>query len=104
MRQRPAPGLCACLIAGSDPRGESRRGTGRDIECSPTGATKDRTMPQPAETRAAKGPPVLKDAAFNWEDPLDFEGELGEDERMVRDSARSFAQGKLMPRVIAAYR
>lgn len=47
---------------------------------------------------------VLKDTEFNWEDPLGFEGELAEDERMVRDSARAFAQDKLMPRVQLAWR
>jgi glutaryl-CoA dehydrogenase len=41
---------------------------------------------------------------FNWEDPLDLEGELTEDERMVRDTARGYAQDKLMPRVLLAYR
>ena len=44
------------------------------------------------------------DAPFNWEDPLDLEGELSEDERMVRDTARGYAQDKLMPRVLTAYR
>jgi glutaryl-CoA dehydrogenase len=56
-----------------------------------------------AEKREPKGV-QLKDADFNWEDPLDLEGELSEDERMVRDTARDYAQGKLFPRVIAAYR
>ncbi|HKY85809.1 MAG TPA: acyl-CoA dehydrogenase, partial [Pseudorhodoplanes sp.] len=40
----------------------------------------------------------------NWEDPLDLEGELTEEERMVRDTARGYAQDKLMPKVIKAYR
>ncbi len=56
-----------------------------------------------AEKREPKGVQI-KDAAFNWEDPLDLEGELSEDERMVRDTARDYAQEKLFPRVIAAYR
>lgn len=47
---------------------------------------------------------LIKDAAFRWDDPLDLEGELSEDERLVRDSARKFAQDKLFPRVIAANR
>jgi glutaryl-CoA dehydrogenase len=55
------------------------------------------------EKREPKGVQI-KDAAFNWEDPLDLEGELSEDERMVRDTARDYAQEKLFPRVIAAYR
>ena len=56
-----------------------------------------------AEKREAK-PVLLKDAAFNWEDPLDLEGELSEEERMVRDTARGFAQDYLMPRVVEAWR
>ena len=41
---------------------------------------------------------------FQWEDPLLLEDQLTEDERMVRDSARAYAQDKLMPRVIEANR
>jgi len=43
-------------------------------------------------------------ASFDWQDPLRLEEELSEDERMVRDSARAYAQGKLMPRVKSAFR
>ncbi|MBI2720398.1 MAG: acyl-CoA dehydrogenase [Rhizobiales bacterium] len=43
-------------------------------------------------------------ADFNWEDPLDLESGLGEDERMIRDAARAFAQDKLMPRIKTAFR
>ena len=59
-------------------------------------------MSQPAEKREAM-PKMLKDSAFVWEDPLDLESELTEDERMVRDTARGFAQDYLMPRVTEAY-
>jgi glutaryl-CoA dehydrogenase len=45
-----------------------------------------------------------KETPFNWEDPLDLEGELTEEERMVRDTARRYAQDKLFPKVIEAYR
>ncbi|MEE4288294.1 MAG: acyl-CoA dehydrogenase [Erythrobacter sp.] len=41
---------------------------------------------------------------FNWEDPLDLESQLTEDERMIRDAAHAFAQGELQPRVIEAFR
>jgi glutaryl-CoA dehydrogenase len=51
-----------------------------------------------------RSPAVLKDSDFNWEDPLDLEGELTEEERMVRDSTRAFAQERLMPRVRLAWR
>jgi glutaryl-CoA dehydrogenase len=60
-------------------------------------------MSQAAEKRDGL-PSMLKDAAFNWEDPLDLEGELTEEERMVRDTARGFAQDYLAPRIVAAYR
>jgi glutaryl-CoA dehydrogenase len=60
-------------------------------------------MSQPAEKRAGKHP-MLKDRDFVWEDPLDLEGELSAEERMVRDTARGFAQDYLMPKVVAAYR
>jgi glutaryl-CoA dehydrogenase len=42
--------------------------------------------------------------AFNWTDPLDLESLLSEEERLVRDTARDYAQDKLMPRVLKAYR
>ena len=60
-------------------------------------------MSQAAEKRGGM-PAMLKDAAFKWEDPLDLEGELSEEERMVRDTARGFAQELSAPRVIEAYR
>jgi glutaryl-CoA dehydrogenase len=42
-------------------------------------------------------------AVFNWEDPFDLDGQLSEDERMIRDAARAFAQDVLAPRVAEAY-
>jgi glutaryl-CoA dehydrogenase len=42
-------------------------------------------------------------AAFNWSDPFNLEGQLTEEERMIRDAAHGFAQGELQPRVIKAY-
>ncbi|MGV2979295.1 acyl-CoA dehydrogenase [Camelimonas sp. ID_303_24] len=42
-------------------------------------------------------------AAFNWEDPFLLDGLLTDDERMIRDSARAYAQEQLLPRVIDAY-
>jgi glutaryl-CoA dehydrogenase len=61
-------------------------------------------MSQLAEKTAGKPALSLKDSDFVWEDPLDIESDLTEDERMVRDSARGFAQDTLMPRVIEAWR
>ncbi len=42
-------------------------------------------------------------AHFNWEDPFLLEEQLSEDERLIRDMARGYAQDKLMPRVKDAY-
>src|SRR5579859_1393190 len=60
-------------------------------------------MSQAAEKREGK-PAMLKDSDFVWEDPLGLENELSEDERMVRDSTRGFAQDTLMPRIVEAWR
>src|SRR3954453_18372723 len=43
-------------------------------------------------------------ASFRWDDPLLLEEQLTDDERMIRDTARAYAQDKLLPRVIEAYR
>ena len=40
---------------------------------------------------------------FRWEDPLLLEENLNENERMIKDVARAFAEEKLMPGVIDAY-
>jgi len=54
---------------------------------------------KPEETRGKEAA-----ARFQWEDPLLLEDQLTEDERMVRDSARAYAQDKLMSRVLEANR
>src|SRR6478672_11265811 len=61
-------------------------------------------MSQAAEKTKPPKSVSLADAAFDWQDPLDLEGELTEDERMARDTARDYAQEKLFPRVLTAYR
>jgi glutaryl-CoA dehydrogenase len=43
-------------------------------------------------------------ASFRWDDPFLLDEQLSDDERMIRDSARAYAQEKLLPRVIEAYR
>jgi len=53
---------------------------------------------------AKSAPPTGGDLAFQWEDPLRFDAQLSEDERLVADSARAYAQGELQPRVLNAYR
>ncbi len=43
-------------------------------------------------------------APFKWDDALLLDDQLTDDERMIRDSAHDFCQGKLMPRVLLANR
>src|SRR5271169_1965785 len=40
---------------------------------------------------------------FQWDDPFMLEDQLTEDERAIRDTARAYAQDKLLPRVSEAY-
>ncbi|WP_269584579.1 acyl-CoA dehydrogenase [Roseibium sp. Sym1] len=41
---------------------------------------------------------------FDWQDPFHLRDQLGEDEQLIQDTARAYAQDKLLPRVIEAYR
>ena len=43
-------------------------------------------------------------AAFDWQDPLLLDTQLTETERLVRDTARAYAQEKLQPRAQHAFR
>src|SRR2546429_6845919 len=43
-------------------------------------------------------------AEFEWSDPLLLDAQLTEAERMARDAARAYAQGKLAPRILEAFR
>ena len=43
-------------------------------------------------------------ASFQWDDPLLLDQQLADDERMVRDAARAYAQDKLAPRILEAFR
>jgi glutaryl-CoA dehydrogenase len=41
---------------------------------------------------------------FAWEDPFLLEAQLGEEERMIRETARAYVQERLAPRVQKAFR
>ncbi len=43
------------------------------------------------------------EAKFKWDDAFLLDEQLTDDERMIRDTARAFAQDKLLPRVANAY-
>ena len=46
---------------------------------------------------------TLKGSAFQWDDPFLLDDQLNEDERLIRDTARAYAQEKLAPRIVDAY-
>lgn len=56
--------------------------------------------PDPSALRKA----AMKDVSFDWHDPLCLESLLTPEEVMIRDSARSYAQERLMPRILLANR
>lgn len=43
-------------------------------------------------------------SSFNWQDPLNLNDQLSEEETMVMDSAKAYCQDKLMPRILEANR
>jgi glutaryl-CoA dehydrogenase len=65
---------------------------------SPTHET--RTSPSPGDVASV----TLTGGSFAWDDPLLLDSLLTEDERLIRDSARTFAQSRLMPRILKANR
>ncbi len=58
-------------------------------------------MPADKPVLKSKDNPSL--SSFDWQDPLMLDTQLTEEERMIRDAARAYAQDKLQPRVIEAY-
>jgi glutaryl-CoA dehydrogenase len=42
-------------------------------------------------------------ARFDWSDPFGLDGQLSDEERLVRDTAEGYAQERLLPRVTRAY-
>ena len=47
---------------------------------------------------------LAKAPAFEWDDPFRLDDQLSDEERMIRDTARDYAQDRLQPRILAAYR
>jgi glutaryl-CoA dehydrogenase len=60
--------------------------------------------PAQSATAAATAAKAAGKPEFKWEDPFLLDDQLGEDERMVRDTARDYCQDKLMSRVLEANR
>ena len=57
-------------------------------------------VPRPDELARAG----MQDVPFDWQDPLRFDDLLSDEEKMIRDSARAYAQERLMPRILMAHR
>jgi glutaryl-CoA dehydrogenase len=54
--------------------------------------------------RAVRAEPASARPEFAWDDPFFLDDQLSEEERLIRDSAREFAQGRLTPRILEANR
>ncbi|MGB0830714.1 MAG: acyl-CoA dehydrogenase [Paracoccaceae bacterium] len=59
-------------------------------------------MKDATDVISAKDRPNL--SSFDWKDPFNFSDQLTEEERMLQESVRSFAQNELQPRILNAYR
>jgi glutaryl-CoA dehydrogenase len=60
-------------------------------------------MSSPLQAVATASPARAR-PEFAWDDPFRLEEQLTEDERLIRDSAREYAQKRLMPRILEANR
>ena len=58
-------------------------------------------MPDDSTAFKAKDAPDL--STFDWQDPFRLSDQLTEDERMIAESARAYAQEQLQPGIAAAY-
>ncbi|MDT0498234.1 acyl-CoA dehydrogenase [Algiphilus sp. W345] len=47
---------------------------------------------------------MIEPRPFQWDDPLSLEDQLSAEERLIRDSARAYCEGSLMPRVLESFR
>ncbi|XP_038163200.1 glutaryl-CoA dehydrogenase, mitochondrial-like [Cyprinodon tularosa] len=56
------------------------------------------------DAEEVKKPAKLAKVAFSWQDPLDLDCQLTEEEIMIRDTFRNYCQEKLMPRILMANR
>ena len=57
-----------------------------------------------ATAAKSAGSASARHAAFDWQDPFQLMAQLGDEERLVRDTAAEYCQARLMPRVLEANR
>lgn len=53
---------------------------------------------------AASSKAAMRDVPFDWADPFRIDALLSDEERMIRDTARAYAQQRLAPRIVDANR
>ena len=56
-----------------------------------------------AQRSEHRGGPKTARSAFQWDDPFFLDDQLADEEKLIRDTARAYAQDRLLPRVIEAY-
>jgi len=61
-------------------------------------------MTHPVPDPAVLSKAAMRGATFDWEDPFRIDDLLTEEEIMIRDTARDYAQERLMPRILEANR
>ena len=61
-------------------------------------------MSHPVPDAASLRKAAMRDARFQWDDPLQIDSLLSDEERMIRDTARAYAQERLAPRIVEANR
>ncbi len=61
------------------------------------------TMNAPQRPPGSALPSAPASASFVWDDPFLLDDQLSGDERAIRDTARAFAQERLLPGIVAAY-
>ncbi len=61
-------------------------------------------MSHPIPDAASLRKAAMRDARFQWDDPLLIDSLLSDEERMIRDTARAYAQERLAPRIVEANR
>ena len=72
------------------------------MSAQPDDVASDPSASESANERAPV-PRHARGAPFVWDDPLRLEDQLGEEERMIAETARAFADAELAPRVERAY-
>ncbi len=97
--EAPRP-LAADVGRGIDDRGDRVPDPRAGTTSNPSTPLEEPMNARPAPEIADRSCP----AAFDWADPFHFSEQLSDEERLVADTARAYAQRKLLPRVIEATR